>query len=515
MHCVMPNNPVKVNKKKREEFLTNLSSFMQSKGFIWGPFPEIYGGVAGFYSYGPMGKLLKEKVENIVRRTFQNNGFWEVECPIVLPDVVWKASGHLDTFEDRIINCSKCKSVFRADKLIEENHDVSADAYSDQELIDFISKEKIKCPLCKGEFTYDIQTQSLMMKTKVAGIESSLRPETATVTYIPFKRYYEFFRKRLPIGIFQMGKVFRNEISPRQNVLRGREFTQAEGQLFIDPGEKNNWEKYELIKKEKIPLWDYKNQKTGKKHVAISVADAMKKKLFQSKAYSWCVWLAYKQFVNMGIPEDKIRIRQHHPDEKAFYADDAWDIEINLNSFGWMEVCGVHDRTDYDLIQHSKFSKQSLTAKNFNNEDITPHVLEIAFGIDRPVFALLDLFYSKIAKEKGKTMFKLPYHLAPVDVAVFPLMKKDGMPEKSLEVKKELERDFVVEYDQSGSIGKRYLRAAESGTAYCVTIDHDYLKNNDVTIRDRDSEKQKRIKIDELNSKIRSLISGKITFGSL
>jgi glycyl-tRNA synthetase len=511
----MPNNPVKVNKKKREGFLTDLSSFMQSKGFIWGPFPEIYGGVAGFYSYGPMGKLLKDKVENIVRRTFQSNGMWEVECPIVLPDVVWKASGHLDTFEDRIINCSKCKSVFRADKLIEENHDVSADAYSDQELIEFITTKKIKCPSCKGEFKYDIQKQSLMMKTKVAGIDSSLRPETATVTYIPFKRYYEFFRKRLPLGVFQIGKAFRNEISPRQNVLRGREFTQAEGQFFVDPGEKNNWEKYEEIKKEKLPIWDYKHQKDEEEHISMSVADGIKKKLFRSKSYAWCVWLAYKQFINLGIPEEKIRIRQHHPDEKAFYADDAWDIEINLNSFGWTEVCGIHDRTDYDLIQHSKFSKQNLTAKDTKNKDITPHVLEIAFGIDRPVFALLDLFYSKMEKDKGKTMFKLPYHLAPVDVALFPLMKKDGMPEKALEIKKELENDFVVEYDKSGSIGKRYLRAAESGTAYCVTVDHDSLKEDTVTLRDRDSEEQKRIKISELNNTIRSLISGKISFDKL
>ncbi len=511
----MPNNPVKVDKKKREEFLTNLSSFMQSKSFIWGPFPEIYGGVAGFYSYGPMGKLLKDKVENIVRRTFQSNGFWEVECPIVLPDVVWKASGHLDTFEDRIINCSKCKSVFRADKLIEENHDVSADAYSDQELIDFITKEKIKCPSCKGEFVYDIQTQSLMMKTKVAGIESSLRPETATVTYIPFKRYYEFFRRKLPVGVFQIGKAFRNEISPRQSVLRGREFTQAEGQLFIDPSKKNDWEKYDLIKKEKLPIWDYKAQKGEKPHVSMSVADGIKKKLFQSKAYAWCVWLAYKQFINMGIPEDRIRIRQHHPDEKAFYADDAWDIEINLNSFGWTEVCGIHDRTDYDLIQHSKFSKQNLTAKDDKNKDITPHVLEIAFGIDRPVFALLDLFYSKMGKSEGKTMFKLPYHLAPVDVAVFPLMKKEGMPEKANEVKVQLESDFVVEFDQSGSIGKRYLRAAESGTAYCITVDHDSLKDDTVTLRDRDSEEQKRVKISELNNLIRELLKGTVSFESI
>ena len=511
----MPNKPVKVNIEKREKFLVDLTAFMQGKGFVWGPFPEIYGGVAGFYSYGPLGKLLKEKVEKSVKKTFQNNGFWEVECPIVLPDIVWKASGHLDTFEDKTVQCSKCKSVFRADKLIEEGHDVSADAYSDVELLEFINTHKIRCPSCKGEFNQEIKGQSLMMKTNVAGIESSLRPETATVTYIPFKRYYEFFRRRLPIGIFQIGKAFRNEISPRQSLLRSREFTQAEGQLFIDPSEKNNWEKFEDVKTDKLPIWDYKAQKAEKEHSDLSVNDCVKKKLFQSKAYAWCVWLAYKQFINLGVPSERIRIRQHHPDEKAFYADDAWDIEIKLNSFGWTEVCGIHDRTDYDLLQHSKFSKQNLTAKNANNEDITPHVLEIAFGIDRPVFALLDIFYSKSEKDAGKTMFKLPYNLAPVDVAVFPLMKKEGMPEKAKEVKVELEEDFIVEYDQSGSIGKRYLRAAESGTAYCVTIDHDTLKDNTVTLRDRDSEEQKRVAIDVLNSTIKSLISGKLSFEKL
>jgi glycyl-tRNA synthetase len=511
----MPSKPVEVNKKKREDFLIELSSFMANKGFIWGPFPEIYGGMAGFYSYGPLGKLLKNKVEDSVRRTFQSNGFWEVECPIVLPDIVWKASGHLDSFEDRIINCKKCKAVFRADKLIEENHDVAADAFSDQELLDFMAKNKIKCGSCKGELDYNIKKQSLMMKTVAGGVESGLRPETATVTYIPFKRYNDFFRKKLPIGIFQIGKVFRNEVSPRQSLIRSREFTQAEGQLFIDPKKKNEWGKFDEIKKEKLPLWDYKLQKSGKKPVMMGVGDAISKKHFRSKTYAWCVWLAYIQYLNMGVPVEKIRLRQHHPDEKAFYADDAWDIEVELNSFGWTEMCGVHDRTDYDLIQHSKFSKENLTGNDDGGKKITPHVLEIAFGIDRPVFALMDLFYSKIDKESGKTTFKVPYWLAPVDVAIFPLMKKDGLPEKGDDVKKQLENEFVVEYDERGSIGRRYLRAAEAGTAYCVTVDYDSLKKNDVTLRDRDTEKQKRVKIKDLNVILKDLISGKISFDKL
>tara|TARA_Y100000310_G_C20703043_1_gene831897 strand:+ start:9620 stop:11155 length:1536 start_codon:yes stop_codon:yes gene_type:complete len=511
----MPSKPVKVNKGKRVDFLNELTSFLQSKGFIWGPFPEIYGGLSGFYCYGPLGKLLKNKVEGLVKTTFQSNGFWEVECPIVLPNIVWKASGHLDTFEDRTISCKKCKSVFRADKLIEEEHDVSADAYSDQELLDFIAKHKIKCPSCKGALKFDIQRVSLMMKTVVGGIDASLRPETATVTYIPFNRYYDFFRKKIPIGIFQVGKAFRNEVNPRQSLLRSREFTQAEGQLFIDPLEKNKWDRYDEIKNEKLPLWNHKDQKACRKSKMVKVSDAVKNKLMKSKAYAWCIWLAYQQFVNMGIPETKMRIRQHHPDEKAFYADDAWDIEVELNSFGWVEMCGVHDRTDYDLVQHSKFSKQNLTATTEKGKKITPHVLEIAFGIDRPIFALLDVFYSKTAKEKGKTMFKVPYHLAPVAAAIFPLMKKDKMPEKAMEIKEQLEDEFVVEYDQSGSIGRRYLRAAESGTAYCITVDHQTLKDKTITIRDRDSEKQKRVKIKELNGTLKNLIKGTVSFKDL
>lgn len=495
----------------KTEFLKELISFIQEKGFIWGPEPEIYGGFAGFYTYGPLGKLLKNKIENNIRKIFQINGFYEIEGPIVLPDNVWKASGHLETFKDRIIECEKCKAKFRPEKLIEENFDETADAFSDQQLLNFIKKNKIKCPSCNGDFKYDIQKQSLMMKTKVAGQDASLRPETATVTYLPFKRYYSFFRKKLPIGVFQIGKAFRNEISPRQHVIRGREFTQAEGQLFINPEKKNSWEKFEEIKKEKLPLWTHQNQKANKKHKLITLNQAIKKKYLQSQAYAWCLWLAYKQFESMGIPKENIRLRQHQPDEKAFYAEDAWDIEIKLNSFGWTECCGVHDRTDYDLTQHEKFSGIKLEA-NENSKKIKPHILEIAFGTDRPVFALLDTFYNKKGKEEGKTMFKIPYKLAPIDVSIFPLMKKPELQKLAKEIKENLEKEMIVEYDESGTIGKRYLRAATYGTPFAITIDYDSIKNNTVTIRDRDSEKQIKVKIKELRQTLTQLANNEIVF---
>ena len=498
--------------KEREQFLKEFTSFLQDRGFIWGPSPEIYGGFAGFYTYGPMGKLLKNKIENNVRKIFQSNDFWELETPIVLPDIVWKASGHLETFADRMVKCSKCEAIFRADKLIEDVIEKSVDHYSDQQLLNAISENNIKCLSCKSEFKYEIDKQSLMMKTKVAGESAALRPETATVTYLPFKRYYKFFRGKLPLGVFQIGKAFRNEISPRQHVIRGREFTQAEAQIFIDPEKKNDWEKFEEIKKVKLPFWSWQAQDGNKKPSMLTVEGALRKGLVKTKSYAWCIWLAYYQFTVMGIPPENIRLRQHNPDEKAFYADDAWDIEIRLRSFGWTECCGIHDRTDYDLKQHSKFSKTNLSAIREDGAKVTPHVLEIAFGIDRPALALLDIFYEKMEKEQGKTLLNIPYKLAPVEIMVFPLFKKPPLVNLARKLKKDLENKFVVTYDAAGSIGKRYLRSTEVGVPYCITIDFDSVKKKDVTIRDRNTSKQIRVKIKDLKDVLSKLFNEEIKF---
>ncbi len=350
------------------------------------------------------------------------------------------------------------------------------------------------------------------MKTKVGGEDASLRPETATVTYLPYKRNYMFFKKKLPFGVFQIGKAYRNEISPRQHVIRGREFTQAEAQIIIDPVEKDNWPEYNKIKNLKLPMWDYKLQKKKKDPNLVSLDSLIKSRIIKTKAYAWCVWLAYQQFISMGVPKSNIRIRQHNPDEKAFYADDAWDIEIKLRSFGWTEVCGVHDRTDYDLMKHGEHSKENLEATREDGSKFIPHILEIAFGTDRPVFSLLDTFYEKKEKKDGKTMFRLPYHLTPIDLMVFPLIKKPSLMKIAKEIKNNLDKNFVCVYDDVASVGKRYLRAAEVGTPYCLTIDFDSIKNKDVTIRDRDTEKQIRVKIKDLREIINKLLDKEIKF---
>lgn len=501
-----------------KEFLQELISFLQRKGFIWGPEPEIYGGTAGFYTYAPLGKLLKNNVENIIRKTLFSEEFFEVECPIVMEKKVWEASGHLGGFTDAIITCSKCKANFRLDHLLADFPETKH-FKQPEEYLNFISEKKIKCPACSGELTKEVKKHNLMMKT-IIGIDQEAynRPETATTTYLPFLRFTDYFRKQPVFGVFQIGKAFRNEISPRQHIIRMREFTQAEAQLFIKKELKNDFFKFKKIVNEELPLWDYKSQEEGKEVQKLKIKEGLKKGLFKSQAYAWTITVAYKLFRNIGIPEERIRLRQHFPDEKAFYADDAWDVEINTRSFGWVEVCGVHDRTDYDLKQHSKFSGKQLEAfDESTGQKYVPHVLEIAFGTDRPVFALLDLFYEKKEKEEGKTTFKVPYPLSPVPVAVFPLIKKDELVKKARKIYDELSKEFVCVYDDSGQIGRRYLRAGEAGTAFCVTIDFETIekKPSTVTIRDRDTEKQVRVKVSRLKKILDALLRGEKSFDKL
>ncbi|MFP4112444.1 MAG: glycine--tRNA ligase [Candidatus Woesearchaeota archaeon] len=510
------NKEISDSGKARDDFRKELISFMQEKGYVWGPSPEIYGGMAGFYTYAPLGKLLKNKVEKVIRTVFGKNLFWEVECPTVMQKEVWEASGHLGGFSDPVIECDKCKATFRADNLLEEKFPDIQIPTKDEDILKLINEKQIKCPSCKGSFKQEIKRHNLMMKTTIGlDTEAYNRPETATTTYLPFLRYVDFFRKKLPFGVFQIGKAYRNEISPRQYMLRMREFTQAEAQLFIFKADKDTFDRYDSFKDQKMPFWSYQAQKKKDSIKEISLDDAVKKNFLKNKAYAYSLNLAYNLFLEMGIEKERIRLRQHFPDEKAFYADDAWDVEINLKSFGWTEVCGVHDRTDYDLKQHAKFSKKELTALNPENKKEVPNVIEIAFGVDRPLFALLDIFYEKKSKEEGKTVFAVPYHMAPVDLAIYPLLKKNGLPEKAKLIFDDLSKEYNAVFDISGSIGRRYQRAAEQGIPYAITIDFDSLEKEDCTIRDRDSEEQVRVKISNLHDTLKDLFSGKKKFSYL
>lgn len=493
-----------------KKFVDELVSFMQQKGFVWGPSPEIYGGAAGFYTYAPLGKMLKNNVENTIRKVFMDFQFFEVECPTIMSREVWEASGHLGGFTDSMVSCIKCKVSFKVEQVVEEQ-------FPNEKVTDFkkfFSKNEVKCLSCGARLPAEIKEHNLMMKTSVGtGTEAYSRPETATTTYLEFLRYHDFFRKKLPFGVFQIGNAYRNEISPRQHLLRTREFTQAEAQLFIFKHQKNHLDKFRKIENEILPLWSWNLINKKKAVPKISLKDALKNKILKNQAYAFTLWLTYRIFRELGIPESKMRFAQHSPEEKAFYADDAWDLEIELNSFGWTEICGVHDRTNYDLTQHSKHSKTNMEV--FNEESgkkEIPHILEIAFGTGRATFAVLDLNYDKKKADEGKSLLKLPVNLAPFKIALFPLMKKPELLDLSKQIFDDLSKDWLIRMDMTGSIGKRYLRSAEEGTPYAITVDFDSLEDKSVTLRNRDTEEQIRVKVSDIHAIMDALIKKRQSF---
>ena len=472
------------------------------RGFIWGPSPNIYhGGVSGFYDWGPLGKLLKNKVESIVRKTFSGHGFWEVECPSIMPKDVWKASGHLDGFTDPVVKCKKCGSNFRVDNLIKEKYPKeNIDGKSFSELSKILVKKKIKCLNCKGDLG-EIQQYNLMMKTTIGlDQEAYLRPETATTTYLLYPEYYRFFRTKLPFGVFQIGKAFRNEISPRQGVFRTREFTQAEAQLFILKEQENNFDKLKENEDFSLPL-----MKSGSSKITnVKLKDVVKKKYMKKEAYAWTVFVGYSVIKNMGFDIKNIRIRQHSKKELAHYADDAWDVEVKTGRYGWFELLGVHDRTNYDLKQHGKHSKTKMEVSGE-----VPRILEIALGLERTTYALLE---NSDVNDKKRDWLNFKLGMAPIDVGIFPLMKKNRMDDLAKEIFTDLDKEFVCVYDDSGSIGRRYRRMDEIGTSFCITVDHDSVKNKDVTVRNVSNMNQMRVKISDLKNILRELLYGDLKF---
>ena len=468
-----------------------VSDLAKRRGFIWGPSPNIYnGGVSGFYDWGINGKLLKNKVELVIRKGFSSYSFFEVESPTIMPKIVWEASGHYSNFFDFTVECKKCRSTYRADNLIKEslpNEKVILEISSLEKQI-----KKIKCPNCKSSLE-GIKKYSLMMSTIIGSDkESFLRPETATTTYLLYPEYYRFFRTKLPFGVFQIGKAYRNEVSPRQHVFRTREFTQAEAQLFILKKDKSDISLSDL--KTKLPLLSYDK----KDPLDIEMEKALKNKLLKSKAYASVLEIAYEIITNIGLDKKRIRIKQHHPDELAHYALDAWDIEYKTERFGWMEVCGVHDRQDYDLKRHSEYSKTKFPGE-------IPHILEIACGVERLTYCLLE---NSFREDKGRLWLQFPRGMGPIDIAILPLIQKDGLPEKAKEIFKTLEKDFVCLYDETGSIGRRYARNDEIGTTITCTVDYESLKEGTITLRDVYTTRQIRVKISDLKKVIDGIIDG-------
>ncbi len=551
------------------------------RGFLW-PSYEIYGGVSGFYDYGPLGALLKKKIEDLWRNLYcVGEGFLEISTPTVGPEEVFVASGHVKNFVDPMVECTQCKEVYKADQLIESSTGRKVSGLPFPEL-DSIIEKGVRCPDCGGKLS-NVWSYNLMFKTSIGPGSKKvgyLRPETAQGMFTLFNRLYAYQRKKLPFGVVQLGRAYRNEISPRQGVIRLREFSQAEAEVFVHPGEKTHPE-FKKVANVVLKLVPH-----GEDETTMKAKEAVSRGVVANELLCYHLVLVKNFLEGVGIPEEETRFRQHMRTEMAHYAADCWDCEVKTERFGWVEVVGIADRTDYDLSSHEKHSDVELkafiqydepmtvkrgklipqmaalgrefkekskeiveelnkadeedyksfekngyidlevsgkrirlgreyveaksTVERIHGEKITPHVIEPSYGIDRIIYCILEKAYNE--RDERKVMSLRP-EVAPIDVAVFPLVSKEELDKAAQDILLELRAmGLNVAYDDSDTIGRRYSRVDEVGVPYSITVDFEGVKDKTVTIRERDSMRQMRVKIAKLGETLQGLRDGKIKF---
>ena len=460
--------------RNQDKTMDKIVALCKGRGYVYAG-SEIYGGLSNTWDYGPLGVEYKNNVKKAWWKKFVTESPYNVglDCAILMNPQVWVASGHVGGFSDPLMDCKECKARHRADKLIEDfchekGEDIVVDGWSNEQMLKYIDDNGINCPDCgKHNFT-DIRKFNLMFKTfqgvtEDAKAEIYLRPETAQGIFVNFKNVARTSRKKVPFGIAQVGKSFRNEITPGNFIFRTREFEQMELEFFCKPGTDLEWFKY---------------------------------------------WKDYCRdfLLTLGMKEENIRLRDHSPEELSHYSNATTDIEF-MFPFGWGELWGIADRTDFDLTQHQNHSGESMEyIDQVTNERYVPYVVEPSLGADRVALAFLCEAYDEEEVGEGdvRTVLRLHPALAPVKAAILPLSKKLG--EKADEVYQKLIKKYNCEYDDAGSIGKRYRRQDEIGTPVCITIDFDTLEDESVTVRDRDTMEQKRIKIDELDNYMANLL---------
>ncbi|QLH75754.1 MAG: glycine--tRNA ligase [Methanomassiliicoccales archaeon] len=550
-------------------------SLCKRRGFIY-PAYEIYGGIAGLYDYGPLGTQMKTNLIDLWRSIYVlEEGFVEIDSDIVGPEIVFKASGHAENFQDLMVSCSSCGEAYRADHLAKEVHS-NPGALSKRELQELLREKGICCPSCKGALS-DVEEFNLMFKTKIgpgSGRTGYLRPETAQGIFVNYPNLYRYMRERLPFGVVQIGRAYRNEISPRQGVIRLREFNQMEAELFIDPADKS-WPRFKEVRDFKIRLVP----NTDEQEVEMTIGEAVDKRIIAHETIAYFLYVTQRFLVKAGVDPKRLRFRQHLKTEMAHYAADCWDAEALL-SYGWTEIVGIADRGCWDLSRHIQYSQADLTAfKRFerpieverkvfkpkygllgpefkarsakvgkaletvdfsmlkdgkvevevdgekvsvpekyfdivlvkekvNGEKVIPHVIEPSHGLDRILFTCLEHAYT--CDDDGYVRLRLSSTAAPIKVGVFPLMAKDGLDAKAIEIDRLLRgHGIMTYYDDSGTIGRRYARMDEIGTPLCVTVDYEVFENDTVTVRDRDTSEQVRVAMKEIVETISKMLVNK------
>lgn len=482
----------------------NYDSVMQlalERGFYF-PSCEIYADAqAGFWEYGPSGVSMKTKFIELWRRELlRRDGMLEIDGSQIMSKSVFEASGHLASFADPVVRCINCKLNYRVDKLIFEQTKIEIPESADLPEFDKIVSEKnIRCPKCKGEFE---RTRKFNMMFKVEiGPEAEaayLRPETCQSIFVDFPRLFKTMRGKLPLGIAQIGKSFRNEISPRQSLLRLREFYQAEIEVFCNPAKLNDLERFSEIRNTTIRLWIDNSLK------AMTCQEAVDSGIVPNKFVAYYLGLLTEFYEKTGIDVTKSRFRRLGEKEKAFYASVAFDFEVQT-TIGWLELVACNYRSDYDLTSHATKSKEKFEVLD-DEQKVLPHVFEISMGIDRSLYTILEHGLRE-EKENDRIVLSIKPYLAPVHVGVLSLVKKDGLKEKTDEIFLGIKRKCDAFLDHSGAIGRRYRRLDEVGAPFAITVDHQTLQDNTVTLRRRDSMAQERIKLLELEAVLASAIS--------
>jgi glycyl-tRNA synthetase len=570
-----------------------VSDLCRRRGIIFPSF-EIYGGVSGFFDYGPVGTMIKRNVEDKWRRLFvHQEGMVEIESTIIIPEVVFEASGHLSHFTDMMTRCTRCGRAYRTDHLLTDMGVECPEGLMGDDLDRLMDANNVRCPECGGALSKS-ESFNTMFQVNIGSHGGSIRgygrPEAAQGQFLDFGRIYASERERLPLGIAQIGRCLRNEIAPRQGPIRLREFTIIDYEIFVDP-EDATYPRIDLLKDQKLRILTVEEQRAkGENVVEMTVREALDRGAVRNDVLCYFMALAVRFIQDLGIPWEKQRLREVPPEERAHYSSQTFDQEVWLERWGWTEVSGHAYRTDYDLRNHMAHSnvdmrvhkllgepreavhvkieprierleddfgkeqaqrvvllikrsdptivERELREKGFYEitgqtsirieprhvavtyEEVEekgryfiPHVVEPSFGVDRIVYALLEYAYKE---RDGRVVLEIPKDVAATKVAVFPLVNRDGLPERARKIADMLlEEDFIVSYDASGSIGRRYARADEVGTPICVTIDYKTLEDGTVTLRDLYTWSQVRAKADSLPSLLRDFLRGRLKFHEL